>query len=82
VNPYPSIPLSSLYHPSISVPRLEAQKASNPASQRLVGFPWEGDIGLFFHGSADLARQVAKFFSPIPSFFRDPPQVFENVEYS
>lgn len=36
---------------------------NDPTCQRQVGSPWEGDCGLFYQGSAERGRLVAKFFS-------------------
>lgn len=36
---------------------------NDPTCQRQVGSPWEGDFGLFYQGSAERGRLVAKFFS-------------------
>jgi len=47
-----------------------AQKVSDPTCLRHVGPPWEGDIGLFCKGSADLGRHVAQYFSMMRTFFR------------
>lgn len=58
------------------------RNANDPTCQRRVGSPREGDIGLFYQGSADFDRPVAGFFLRGDLFRQDPTQVFENIEYS